>query len=93
MTLLFADVLFNNGKFNRTAKLDDNLSVKVSFGDYISPTRKELIEETKLMKDADIIDAEKALDEIYGDELSEEEKIRIIANMGDLTEPTEIEVE
>ena len=93
MTLLFADVLFNNGKFNRTAKLDDRLYAEVSFGDYISPTRKDLIEETKMMKDADIIDAEKAIDEIFGDEITEEEKIRIIANMGDLTEPTEIDEE
>ena len=89
MTLLFADVLFNNGKFNRTAKLDDRLYAEVSFGDYISPTRKDLIEETTMMKDADIIDAEKAIDEIFGDEITEEEKLRILANLGNISERTE----
>lgn len=83
MTLLFANTLFNSGSFNK--KLD----IQVSFGDYISPTRKDIIEETKMMIDSSIIDTEKAIDEIFGDEITEEEKIRIIANMGDLTEPTE----
>ena len=87
LTLLFANVLFNNGNFNRTAKLDENLYVEVSFGDYISPTRKDLIEETKMMKDADIIDTEKAIDEIFGDEITEEEKLRILANLGNISEP------
>ena len=87
LTLLFANILFNNGNFNRTAKLDENLSVNVSFGDYISPTRKDLIEETKMMKDADIIDTEKAIDEIFGDEITEEEKARILANVGTIGEP------
>lgn len=80
MILLFANTLFNGGSYN------NKLNIQVSFGDYISPTRKDIIEETKLMKDADIIDAEKAIDEIYGDEISEEEKIRILANTGNLTE-------
>jgi hypothetical protein len=87
MTLLFANSLFNGGSFN------NKLNMQVSFGDYISPTRKDIIEETKLMIDASIIDTEKAIDEIFGDEITEEEKIRIIANMGDLTEPTEPIVE
>lgn len=87
LTLLFANLLFNNGNFNKIAKLDDSLYINVSFGDYISPTRKDLIEETKMMKEADIIDTEKAIDEIFGDEITEEEKLRILANLGNITEP------
>ena len=40
-----------------------------------------------MMKDADIIDTEKAIDEIFGDEITEEEKTRILANLGNITEP------
>jgi hypothetical protein len=83
MTLLFANTLFNGGSFN------NKLELQVSFGDYISPTRKDIIEETKMMIDSSIIDTEKAIDEIFGDEITEEEKIRILANTGELTEPME----
>ena len=50
----------------------------------------KLITQVKEMKDADIIDTEKALDEIFGDELSEEEKLRILANTGNISIEEEI---
>jgi hypothetical protein len=85
LILLFATQLFRNGKLNRLAKLDDSVEIQVSFGDYITPTRTEIINEVKIMKDADIIDNEKALKEIYGDELPDEEKTRILANTGNVS--------
>ena len=62
--------------------------IKVDFGDYITPSRDEIINQVKTMIDGNIIDTEKALEEIYG-ELNEDEKIRILANTGNVTEPTE----
>lgn len=87
---MFKVLLFANSLFNKT-KYNNDYEIKVSFGDYISPTRKDLIEETKTMIEASIIDTEKAIDEIYGNEITEEEKIRILANVGDLTTPMEFE--
>jgi len=85
-TVLFANNLFNGTMYN------EKLEVKTSFGNYISPTRKELIEEVKLMVDAEMIDKEKALDEVYGDEIDENEKIRILNNLGSIAfEETPIE--
>jgi hypothetical protein len=77
-TLLYAYAVFNK----KTYKEQD---IKVSFGDYISPSRSEIIADTKILKDAEIIDGEKALDEVYGDELDEEEKLRILANLGNVS--------
>lgn len=77
--LMYAYAVFNN-------KAISGIEIKVSFGDYISPERSEIIDQTKAMIDASIIDQEKALDEIYGDELSDEEKQRILANVGAMTE-------
>jgi len=59
--------------------------VEVKFGEYITPSRKEVIEEVKMLIDASIIDNEKALDDVYGDELSEEDKVRILTNNGNVT--------
>jgi hypothetical protein len=59
--------------------------VDVKFGEYITPSRKEVIEEVKMLIDANIIDNEKALDDVYGDDLSEEDKVRILANNGNVT--------
>ena len=38
-----------------------------------------------MMIDSNIIDTEKALDEIYGDDLDAEEKARILANTGQVS--------
>jgi len=58
--------------------------VEVIFGDYVTPTREAVIANAKELVDSDIIDNERALDEVYGDELTEEEKIRILSNTGAL---------
>lgn len=62
-----------------------DMCVQTVFGDYITPTRKEIIENVKLLKDSDIIDNEKALEEVYGDELDDSEKARILANLGEVS--------
>jgi len=66
------------------SKTFTRLYVEVNFGEYITPNRNEVIANVKLMKDAEIIDDEKALDEIYGEEMTEEEKVRILANLGNI---------
>lgn len=87
----FLEEFFNlllkaNDVFNKKASQD--YEIKVDFGDYIIPSREEIINQVKTMIDGNIIDTEKALEEIYG-ELNEDEKIRILANTGNVTEPTE----
>lgn len=67
--------------FNKRTPVDRELSV--SFGEYIPPDRNTRIEQTAKMVDFDIIDQEKALDDIYGEELTEDEKSRILRNMGE----------
>lgn len=79
--LLYAYYRFIKG--NSTYKLTSETFVK--FGDYITPSRQSIAEFNKGLVEANIIDTEKALDDIYGDELTEEEKIRILANTGNLT--------
>lgn len=59
--------------------------VDVNFGDYITPTIETRIDNAVKMRQADIIDDQKALEEIYGDSLSEEEMARILSNNGNLT--------
>jgi hypothetical protein len=76
--LLFAYALFNGKTYKQ-------LDISVSFGDYISPTRAEAIANAKILVDSSIIDAEKALEEVYGDDLSEEEKLRILAYVGSVS--------
>ena len=87
----FLEEFFNlllkaNDVFNK--KASQEYDIKVDFGDYITPSREEIITQVKTMIDGNIIDTEKALEEIYG-ELDEDEKIRILANTGNVTEPTE----
>jgi hypothetical protein len=77
-TLLYAYAVFNKKQYKEQ-------EIQVSFGDYVSPSRSEIIADTKILKDAEIIDGEKALDEVYGDELDEEEKLRILANLGNVS--------
>ena len=80
----FLEEFFNlllkaNDVFNK--KASQEYEIKVDFGDYITPSREEIITQVKTMIDGNIIDTEKALEEIYG-ELNEDEKIRILANTG-----------
>ena len=80
----FLEEFFNlllkaNDVFNK--KASQEYEIKVDFGDYITPSREEIINQVKTMIDGNIIDTEKALEEIYG-ELDEDEKIRILANTG-----------
>lgn len=80
----FLEEFFNlllkaNDVFNK--KASQEYEIKVNFGDYITPSRDEIINQVKTMIDGNIIDTEKALEEIYG-ELDEDEKIRILANTG-----------
>lgn len=82
----FSLLLKANDEFVKKSIQD--YEIKVDFGDYITPSREEIINQVKTMIDGNIIDTEKALEEIYG-ELDEEEKIRILANTGSVTEPTE----
>lgn len=87
----FLEEFFNlllkaNDVFNK--KASQEYDIEVDFGDYITPSRDEIINQVKTMIDGNIIDTEKALEEIYG-ELDEDEKIRILANTGNVTEPTE----
>ena len=87
----FLEEFFNlllkaNDEFNN--KNTKDYEIKVNFGNYITPSREEIINQVKTMIDGNIIDTEKALEEIYG-ELDEDEKIRILANTGNVTEPTE----
>lgn len=58
----------------------------VIFGEYVAPDRAELIENTAKLIEFDIIDREKAIDEVYGEDISEDEKNRMLANIGELTE-------
>jgi len=60
-------------------------TITTIFGDYITPNIETRIDNVVKMKNADIIDDEKALDVIYGDNLSEEEKNRILSNLGNET--------
>ena len=60
-------------------------NVVVEFGSYITPNFEQLIEQVKALIDSDLVDHEKALDMLYGDTLSEEERVRILANVGTLT--------
>ena len=80
----FLEEFFNlllkaNDVFNK--KASQEYEIEVNFGDYITPSRDEIINQVKTMIDGNIIDTEKALEEIYG-ELDEDEKIRILANTG-----------
>jgi hypothetical protein len=86
---MFGKLLFANSAFkNQPIK---EYEIKVRFGDYVSPTREELITQTKMLIDSNVIDTEKALDDVYGDELEEEEKARILANTGSLTMSNELD--
>ncbi len=67
--------------------------IDVTFGEYITPNIETRIDNVVKMKQADIIDDEKALEEIYGDSLSDEEKERILSNLGNITIPGENEPE
>ena len=58
--------------------------VNVTFGEYATPSIETKIANIVSLKNADIIDDEKALDEIYGD-ITEEEKDRILSNLGNIT--------
>jgi hypothetical protein len=78
ITILTAYDIFNKKAYTE-------YDVDIEFGKYISPTQSEIIENAKKLKEASIIDTEKALDDIYGDSLDEEEKLRIIANTGELS--------
>lgn len=77
--------------FNKKSYVEYELDV--DFGKYISPTREELIKNTVEMKNAGIIDVEKAIDEIYEDTLEEEEKLRMIANGGEVSFKEEPQIE
>lgn len=79
---MFIKILEANDYFKK--KVYIKYWVEVSFGKYITPSKSEVIADVKQMKDSDIIDVERALYEIYGDELSEEEKTRILANTGNI---------
>jgi len=63
-------------------KKEIGYEILIAFGQYITPTRSEAIADVKLMRDAGVIDVEKALKDIYGDDLTEEEKVRIIQDSG-----------
>lgn len=77
---MFTKILLGNDYFNQ--KVSTEYNIKVTFEDYMTPSREEIIAQTTALKGADIIDTEKALDDIYGDLLTEEEKTRILANTG-----------
>ena len=81
----FGLLLKANDEFNK--KTIQDYEISVDFGDYITPSREEVINQVKTMIDGNIIDTEKALEEIYG-ELDEDEKIRILANTGNIVEET-----
>lgn len=81
-------LLKSNDIFNK--KNVQEYEIKVDFGDYITPSREEVINQVKTMIDGNIIDTEKALEEIYG-ELDEEEKARILANTGNYSDALEEE--
>ena len=90
-TLLFADDFFRVTKQKKNSnKRRTDYYVVATFGDYVKETKNERIEQATKMITADIIDPEKALDEVYGESLTQEEKDRILANLGALTiQPTE----
>lgn len=71
------------------AKTKYDYEVEVKFGEYLKPNKEDIAEFNKGLVEAGIIDTEKALNDIYGDELDEEEKTRILANTGMLTLPNE----
>ena len=83
LTEMFNKLLIANDLFNK--KQVQQYDVKVYFEDYITPSKEEVIAQTKDLVDSSIIDIEKALDEIYGDSLKEEERLRIIANNGEVS--------
>jgi hypothetical protein len=60
-------------------------TVEVKFGEYITPSIETRIDNAVKMRQADIIDDEKALEEIYGESLTDEEKDRILSNNGNIT--------
>jgi len=71
-------------------KLYTEYDVDAEFGKYISPTQSEVIDDTKKLKDSSIIDVEKALDDVYGDTITDEEKTRII-NSFNIISPQELD--
>jgi len=79
--LLYCYYRFVSGKTNYSLKGE----TYVTFGDYMTPSKEAIADFNIKLVEANIIDTEKALDDIYGDELSEEEKTRILANTGSLT--------
>lgn len=85
-TLLFAYDFFVKTKMKTKSNARrTDYDVVVTFGDYVKDTKNERIEQAVKMLHADAIDQEKALDEIYGEDLTEEERVRILANIGMLT--------
>jgi len=77
MTLLRAYGWWNN-------KAIKSEYIVVSHGKYINDSKESKIENAVKMIDADLIDNKQGLDEIYGDELSEEKKAKILQNIGTL---------
>lgn len=59
--------------------------IDVTFGEYITPNIETRIDNVVKMRQADIIDDQKALEEIYGDSLSDEDRDRILSNLGNIT--------
>lgn len=80
---MFTKLLISNDLFNKNVLQE--YDVKVNFEEYITPSRDEIIAQTSEMVDKGIIDTEKAIDEIYGDMLQDEEKLRILANTGNVS--------
>lgn len=80
--LMYAYYNFKKKHFNK------NIQGKTTFGEYITPSREEIINQIKLLVDSNIIDTEKALEEVYND-IDEEEKLRILANTGNLSIPND----
>lgn len=91
LTEMFTKLLVANDLFNKKALQTYNLSVM--FEDYITPSKDEVVKQTTELVNANIIDTEKALDEIYGDTLTEEEKLRILANTGNVSMQEETQEE
>lgn len=84
--LLFADDFFRVTKMKKNSKARKyDYYLVVTFGDYVKESKNERIEQAIKMLSNEAIDHEKTLEEIYGDELTEEEKTRILANLGALT--------
>ena len=64
-------------------KLYKEYSVKVQFGEYIVDTISERVASVKDLLMLGVIDAEFALEQVYGDTISQEEKDRILTSLGD----------